>query len=56
VVALALIGAALHGWGMLARHRHERAQGAVRPAWSVALFWLCWAALLSLGAYLLRRC
>ena len=52
-VPLLVVGAALHGWGMLARHSRERAAGAPLPAWSVALFWLCWAMLLALGIYVL---
>jgi hypothetical protein len=54
-VTLLLIGAALHGWGMFARQRQERAGGVALPAWSVALWWLCWAALLALAAYLVVR-
>ena len=54
-LSLLLIGAVLHGWGMLARRRQERAGGVVLPAWSVALWWLCWAALLGLAIYLVVR-
>jgi len=54
-VPLLLVGAALHGWGMLARRRQERAGGMALPAWSVALWWLCWAALLALAVYLAAR-
>jgi hypothetical protein len=52
-VPLLLVGAALHGWAMLARRQRERAEGTEIPTWSVALFWLCWAVLLALGVYLL---
>ena len=54
-VALVLLGAALHGWGMLARHRLERRGGLALPRWSLALYWLCWLVLLGLGLYLLWR-
>jgi len=54
-VPLLVVGAVLHGWGMLARRRAEHAAGAALPRWSVALYWLCWAALLALAAYLLFR-
>ena len=53
-VVLVVLGAALHGWGMLARHRLERRGGLALPRWSLALYWLCWFALLGLGMYLLR--
>ena len=52
-VPLLVVGGVLHGWSMLARHQRERAADVTLPAWSVALFWLCWGALLALGAYLL---
>jgi hypothetical protein len=54
-VPLVVIGAALHGWGMLARHQAERRAGAALPHWSLALYWSCWIALLALGGYLVLR-
>lgn len=54
-VALLVLGAALHGWGMLTRHRLERRGGVALPRWSLALYWLCWLVLLGLGVYLLWR-
>lgn len=54
-VPLVVIGAALHGWGMLARHQAERQAGAALPRWSLALYWSCWIALLTLAGYLLVR-
>jgi len=53
-VLLLVVGAVLHGWGMLVRHRLERRGHTALPRWSVALFWLCWLVLLGLAAYLLR--
>ena len=54
-VALLVLGAALHGWGMLTRHRLERRGGVALPRWSLALYWLCWLVLLGIGVYLLWR-
>jgi hypothetical protein len=51
-VALVVLGAALHGWGMLTRHRLERRGGVTLPRWSLALYWLCWLVLLGIGVYL----
>ena len=42
-VALLVMGAIMHGWGMADRHRLERE--APRPPWSAALYLLCWGAL-----------
>lgn len=53
-VPLLVVGAALHGWGMLVRHRMERRGEITLPWWSVALYWSCWLALAGLGAYLVR--
>ena len=52
---LLLVGAVLHGWGMLSRRAQERVEGVALPAWSVAVWWLCWAALLALAVYLVVR-
>jgi len=51
-VPLLAIGAALHAWGMLERHRLDGA--APRVWWAEALYWLCWA-LLAVGALVLAR-
>jgi hypothetical protein len=42
-VALLVLGALLHGWGMAEKYRLEA--GATLPAWSKALYWLCWVLL-----------
>jgi hypothetical protein len=42
-LALTVIGAALHGWGMYEKRRIE--DGMDVPRWSRALYWLCWIAL-----------
>ena len=42
-LALAAVGAALHGWGMYEKHRIEG--GMEIPRWSRALYWTCWVAL-----------
>ena len=42
-LALIVVGAVLHGWGMYERHRIEH--GMEVPWWSRALYWLCWIAL-----------
>jgi hypothetical protein len=45
-----LVGMALHGWGMVTRHRLEA--NAAQPAWSKALYWGCWAALAILAGWI----
>jgi cation transport ATPase len=45
-----ILGALMHGWGMLDKHRLERSAGASRPVWAEALYWGCWLALLALGS------
>lgn len=48
-----VVGLLLHAWGMTDKHRLEA--DAPRPAWSTALYWICWALLAALGLYLLVR-
>jgi cation transport ATPase len=45
-----ILGALMHGWGMLDKHRLEQSAGARRPVWAEALYWGCWLALLALGS------
>jgi hypothetical protein len=49
-LAFLALGALLHGWGMLAKHRLE--SNLDLPAWSHALYWLCWIALAALAAWI----
>lgn len=42
-VVLLVLGGLLHGWGMVEKHRLEA--GATLPAWSKALYWVCWVLL-----------
>lgn len=39
-VPLLLLGALLHGWGMVEKRRLEA--GARLPGWANALYWACW--------------
>lgn len=52
-VALLVVGAIMHGWGMADRHRLDR--DAPRPLWSAALYWLCWAALAMIAAAVILK-
>ncbi len=53
--ALLLIGVALHGWAMFAKHRAERWAAEQLPAWATAFYWICWVSLgVLLGYFLLR--
>ena len=45
-VLLLVLGVLLHGWGMVETHRLEA--GAASPAWSKALYWVCWVLLAAL--------
>jgi hypothetical protein len=51
--ALIVIGVALHGWGMFEKRRIEA--GAPLPGWANALYWLCWATLAVLVAWIAIR-
>ena len=44
-VAILIVGLVLHAWGMTDKHALERRAGERRPAWSTALYWICWLAL-----------
>lgn len=53
-VPLLLVGIVVHGGGMTLKMRLEKAQAS--PAWwETALFWLCWACLIALAAWLALR-
>jgi len=50
-VALLVAGAAVHGVGMTLKYRWESREGS--PVWwERALFWSCWACLVSLGLWI----
>lgn len=51
----AVLGIAVHGWGMYDRHRQERSQGAVDPWWAAALYWACWIGLAGMLAWVMIR-
>jgi hypothetical protein len=48
-------GLLLHAWGMTDKHRIEAKQGAPRVWWSTLLYWICWAFLAALVAYVIWR-
>lgn len=50
---LVVVGALLHGWGMLEKRRLEA--GAPMPRWAGALYWLCWVALAALLVWIAAR-
>jgi hypothetical protein len=54
-LALAALGALMHAWGMWDMRRLETAAGAARPAWSTALYWICWLFLAGLAIRLALR-
>ncbi|MCU0623979.1 MAG: hypothetical protein MUF53_08955 [Gemmatimonadaceae bacterium] len=43
--ALIVVGIVLHAWSMLARRQREAAAGTTLPAWSEALYRVCWVIL-----------
>jgi hypothetical protein len=49
-IALLVLGAMLHGWGMTSKHRLASSGGL--PAWSKVLYWACWAGLAALAAWI----
>jgi len=49
---LLLIGLLTHAWGMFDKHRVENASEGARLWWAETLYWVCWAALLALVAYI----
>lgn len=52
-VPVLVVGILLHGWGMLDKHRLESRQATERVWWVELLYWLCWASLFILVAYIL---
>lgn len=52
-VPILVVGILLHGWGMLDKHRLEGRQAIERVWWVELLYWLCWASLFILVAYIL---
>lgn len=47
---IVLLGGALHGWGMVAKHALEQGAQGREPLWSRVLYWGCWVALALLAA------
>jgi hypothetical protein len=47
---LLIVGGVVHGAGMTLKHRLQGRDGAL-AWWDRALFWLCWAALATLGLW-----
>lgn len=45
--AVFFAGVALHAWGMWDQHRIDSRIAQPEPAWSKALFWLCWVMLVA---------
>ncbi len=52
-IPILIVGIVLHAWGMTDKHRLEA--GAARPAWSTALYWICWVVLAGLATVLVVR-
>jgi hypothetical protein len=52
-VPVLLIGLLMHAWGMADKHRLEDATR--RPAWSTALYWMCWLALAGIVIAVIAR-
>ena len=47
-----LTGLLMHAWGMYNKHRLESEGAVARQWWAELLYWVCWAALLVLCAYI----
>lgn len=52
-IPILIVGIVLHAWGMTDKHRLEA--GTARPAWSTALYWICWVVLAGLAVVLVVR-
>lgn len=52
-VPILVLGLLLHTWGM--RDKHALEAGRSQPAWSVALYWICWVALAGFALYAMAR-
>lgn len=48
-----VVGLLLHAWGMTDKHRIQ--SDLPQPAWSTALYWICWACLGLLALFVLAR-
>lgn len=52
-IPIMIVGLVVHSWGMLDKHRIERATGVIRVYWEDWLYWLCWVVLAALFGYVL---
>jgi hypothetical protein len=52
-VPVLVIGLLMHAWGMADKHRLE--DTARRPAWSTALYWVCWIGLAGIMVAVIAR-
>lgn len=46
-----LIGIAVHGWAMFAKHGLERKSNLEQPKWATVAEWTCWVMLAVLALY-----
>lgn len=51
-VPILIVGLAIHAWGMFQKRRAESAGNVRRAPWESALYWMCWASLAGLIAYI----
>jgi hypothetical protein len=51
-IIILVLGAFLHGWGMLDKHRMDAEAASSSIWWSDLLYWVCWVALLLLAIYI----
>jgi len=52
---LLVVGLIVHGWGIYAKRRLENESRLPRTPWVDTVYWLCWAALGGLIAYIVVR-
>ena len=51
-VAILAVGVVAHLVGMIGKRRSEEATGYVPAAWETAGYWLCWAVIVLLAAFI----
>ena len=54
-VLIAVVGLAVHAWGMFNKHRIESSEKVQRTPWEPYVYWTCWLVLAGLITYIAAR-
>jgi hypothetical protein len=54
-ILIAVVGLAVHAWGMFKKYRIESAESVQKTPWEGFIYWACWVVLAGLVAYIARK-